>query len=84
MACQPIIVQGVTPKVMASVQDKLKSFGMEMPTLPTGTISQMGVKASYIWDEGAAVLTVTVHDKPIFISCSMIESRIKDAVKMLQ
>ncbi|HET6512824.1 MAG TPA: hypothetical protein VFH43_11570 [Candidatus Kapabacteria bacterium] len=84
MACEPIIVHGVTQKVMAGAQDKLRSFGMDMPTMPSGTISQMGVKASYIWDEASATLTVTVHDKPMFISCSMIEGRIRDAVKMLQ
>ena len=60
------------------------SVGMDMPTLPAGTISKMGIKASYIYDEASAPLTVTVHDKPMFISCSMIENRIRYAVKMLQ
>jgi hypothetical protein len=83
-SCPPIIVNGVTKKVMDGAQQKLKSFGMDMPTMPSGTISQMGVKASYIYDEAGATLTVTVHDKPMFISCSMIENRIRDAVKMLQ
>ncbi len=40
-----------------------------------GTIEKMGVKANYIYENG--VLSITIVDKPMFLSESMVENQLK-------
>jgi hypothetical protein len=40
-----------------------------------GTIEKMGVKASYLYENG--LLTVTILDKPFFLSEEMCEKQLK-------
>jgi len=48
--------------------------GIEI-TLPSGVIEKMGVKASYLYEQG--VLTVKVLEKPFFLSDEMVEKQIR-------
>ncbi|WP_263374649.1 hypothetical protein [Granulicella aggregans] len=40
-----------------------------------GTIEKMGVKAHYVYENG--VLNITIIDKPMFLSESMVENQLK-------
>ncbi|MBB5057980.1 hypothetical protein HDF16_002686 [Granulicella aggregans] len=40
-----------------------------------GTIEKMGVKANYVYQNG--VLSITIVDKPMFLSESMVENQLK-------
>jgi hypothetical protein len=40
-----------------------------------GTIEKMGVKANYVYENG--VLSITIIDKPMFLSESMVENQLK-------
>jgi len=40
-----------------------------------GTIEKMGVKASYIYADG--VLSISILDKPMFLSEEMVENQLK-------
>ena len=40
-----------------------------------GTIEKMGVKANYVYENG--VLSITIVDKPMFLSESMVENQLK-------
>jgi hypothetical protein len=40
-----------------------------------GTIEKMGVKAGYVYADG--VLTITILDKPFFLSVDMVEKQLR-------
>lgn len=77
MACEPIILNDITPKLFDDIKGKLSSFGVNLPEGPRGSVDKMGFKANFEWEEATATLTITILDKPFYITCSMIEERIR-------
>jgi hypothetical protein len=70
-----MIVIPLTPEQFESkaaqiaAQQGIKLIGHE------GTIEKMGVKASYVYADG--VLSITILDKPFFLSEEMVEKQLK-------
>jgi hypothetical protein len=79
MGCSPVTFHNVTPNVFNCMKNKLEASGLHVPSGNKGEISGHGVVADFDWD-GAANLTITVKDKPFFISCGTATGKIQDFV----
>jgi hypothetical protein len=51
-----------------------------LPEGDNGTIESRGVKGSFVYDEPAQALTLTIHEAPFFIPIGMIWSGIQQAL----
>ena len=65
----------VTPEEFAAKSAQLaENQGIEI-TGHQGTIEKMGVKASYLYENG--LLTITILDKPFFLTEDMCEKQLR-------
>jgi hypothetical protein len=76
MSCPAISLQGVTAEKYATLLATAHGQGLNL-TGVTGTTQFQGMDFTWNYDEGSATLTIQCTNKPIFIPCSMIESRIR-------
>lgn len=79
MACTPVTFHSVTPDVFSCMKQKLEAAGIHVPPGNKGELSGQGVVADFDWD-GSTNLTITVKEKPFFISCGTVIGKIQDFV----
>ena len=76
---KPVTYHHVTPEVFKCMKNKLIDMGIHGSDSNSGHISGHGVEADFSWD-GKSDLTITITDKPAFISCGIIIGNIHDIV----
>jgi hypothetical protein len=64
----------LTPEEFQTKANQLAGQGIVI-TGPQGTIEKMGVKASYLYQDG--LLTITILDKPFLLSEDMCEKQLR-------
>jgi hypothetical protein len=79
MRCKPIVFHNVPPVTFDCMKKKLHSEGIKVPSGNKGELSGLGVVADFEWD-GCSVLTVTIKEKPFFISCEVATYKIRQFV----
>lgn len=80
MACPTMSFTGVTRPVYDRLVRRAAGMGLPSPQGPSGRVAYHNVEVEYRWDEGAGVLELAVTRGPEWLSCSMIESGVKQAI----
>ncbi|WP_157860237.1 hypothetical protein [Methanosarcina acetivorans] len=57
------------------MKKKLQDYGIEVPPGNEGEMSEKGVIGSFEWD-GKSVLTITIKEKPFWVSCETADERV--------
>jgi hypothetical protein len=74
-SCKPINFVNVTPDAFECMKKQLQDYGIVVPPGNEGTLSGEGVTGSFKWD-GKSFLTITIKEKPLFVSCDTADKRI--------
>jgi hypothetical protein len=74
--CPAITLSEITAEKYQSLLATAKSQGLDL-TGESGSTAYQGMDFTWRYDCTAASLTIQCTGKPIFIPCSMIESRIR-------
>ena len=77
--CPEIAVSGITPEKYQSLLATAKAQGLDL-TGETGTTTFQGLDFTWTYDAAQGTLTIQCTGKPIFVPCSMIESRIRSLI----
>lgn len=82
MACDPKTYSGLNAAMMDAIRLDLAKMGMVMPQAPEGVVAhaEFGVEVQYRFSEQENTLWVQVSQKPFFVPCVMIYSRLDQAV----
>jgi hypothetical protein len=75
-SCSPILLEGITTDKFATLIATAQAQGLSISG-PSGNTTYQGMEFTWAYDEAAQTLTLHCTSKPIFIPCSMIESRIR-------
>ena len=75
-ACPEIVATGVTPEKYQTLLATAKAQGLDLSG-ETGSTSYQGLDFTWTYDAAGESLTIQCTGKPIFVPCSMIESRIR-------
>jgi hypothetical protein len=83
MACDEKVFNGVNADKMAYVRIELRRLGLTVPEESSGMITslEIGVEASFTWNEQAETLSIQIFQKPIFIPCAFIYGRLSQSLK---
>lgn len=77
--CPPITLTGISPEKYRQLLTTAQSQGLQL-TGEAGTTQYQGMDFTWAYDPTAQSLTLQCTNKPIFIPCSMIESRIRSLI----
>jgi hypothetical protein len=77
--CPEISFSEVTPEKYQSLLATAKSQGLDLSG-ETGSTTYQGMDFTWRYDASAQSLTIQCAGKPIFVPCSMIESRIRGLI----
>ena len=75
-ACPEIVATGVHPENYQTLLATAKSQGLDLSG-ETGSTTFQGLDFTWTYDPAGESLTIQCTGKPIFVPCSMIESRIR-------
>jgi len=75
-----MIFEGLTPERYESLVKTVQGQGLAIIGA-SGYSSYQGMDFTWSYDEAGGKLTIQCTNKPFFIPCSMIEERIRAAVK---
>ena len=75
-ACPEILATGITLEKYQTLIATAKAQGLDL-TGATGSTSYQGLDFTWTYDSAGETLTIQCTGKPIFVPCSMIESRIR-------
>ena len=78
-SCPAITLTEITPDKYQSLLATAKAQGLDL-TGTDGSTTYQGMDFTWHYDAAAQTLTVQCTDKPIFIPCAMIESRIRSLI----
>ncbi|HWR25692.1 MAG TPA: hypothetical protein VN278_05590 [Methanosarcina sp.] len=79
MNCEPMIFRNVPTDTFECMKKKLQGAGINIPPGNKGELSGGGIAADFEWD-GQSTLTITIKEKPFFVSCEIAASKIKQFV----
>jgi hypothetical protein len=74
-SCKPVTFVNVTPDAFECMKNRLQDYGIDVPPGNEGIISERGVTGSFEWD-GKSVLTITIEEKPFWVSCETADERV--------
>lgn len=74
--CRTVTYSGITPDRFECMKQNLQDYGIYVPPGENGELSGNGITANFEWD-GESKLTITVTEKPFFISCRTITDRVR-------
>jgi len=74
--CPEITAAGITPEKYQTLLATAKAQGLDLSGA-TGSTTFQGLDFTWTYDAGEESLTIQCTGKPIFVPCSMIESRIR-------
>jgi hypothetical protein len=78
-SCPAIILTEITPDKYQSLLATAKSQGLDL-TGTNGSTTYQGIDFTWHYDCAGECLTIQCTGKPIFIPCSMIESRLRGLI----
>lgn len=81
MSCPTMSFSGVTREVYDCLAEQAASMGFPAPQGASGRVAFLSVEAEYRWEEGKATLAITITRSPDWLDCSMVESRVRQAVR---
>jgi len=81
--CGPVAYSGVTPDIFECMKQDLLDYGIYVPPGQSGELSGNGITANFQWD-GESRLTITVTDKPFFVSCGTVTDEIRQFAQNCQ
>ena len=76
MACPAITLSGITAAKYQTLLAKAAAQGLQLAG-PSGSTEFQGMQFTWNYDFASDSLTIQCTDKPIFVPCGMIESRIR-------
>jgi hypothetical protein len=74
--CPEIVATSVTPEKYQTLLTTAKAQGLDLSGV-TGSTTFQGMDFTWTYDANGQSLTIQCTGKPIFVPCSMIESRIR-------
>jgi hypothetical protein len=77
--CPEIVLSEVTAEKYQSLLATAKAQGLDLSGV-TGSTNYQGMDFTWNYDSAGQCLTIQCTNKPIFVPCSMIESRIRSLV----
>jgi hypothetical protein len=77
--CPEIVLSEITAEKYQSLVATAKSQGLDL-TGETGCTTFQGMDFTWTYDSAGQCLTIQCTGKPIFVPCSMIESRIRGLI----
>ena len=75
-SCLPMTFTGVTQEKYAALLLNAQSQGLAL-TGTSGSTAFQGMDFTWNYDAPAQALTIQCTEKPIFVPCSMIESKLR-------
>jgi len=78
--CKPIKFINVTPERFECMKERLQDSSVRIPPGNEGELSGRGITADFEWD-GESNLTISITDKPFFVSCENIDQALINFVK---
>jgi hypothetical protein len=76
MSCPAITLTGITTEKYQTLLAKAAAQGLELAG-PSGSTGFQGMQFTWNYDAASDALTIQCIEKPIFVPCGMIESRIR-------
>ncbi|HHG84615.1 MAG TPA: hypothetical protein ENJ82_07690 [Bacteroidetes bacterium] len=82
MACEEKVYEGVDAEKMKNIRIELGKLGLQVPETDTGKITsaQIGVEADFTWNPETQIIKVKVLEKPFFLPCAFIYSRLEQTI----
>jgi len=77
--CLPMTFSGITPEKYAALLINAQAQGLQL-TGEAGSTTFQGLEFTWSYDQPSASLTIHCTQKPIFVPCSMIESKIRSVL----
>ena len=77
--CPPMSFDGLTPEKYETLLKTAQAQGLNI-TGTTGNTTYQGLDFTWNYDQAAESLTIHCTEKPFFVPCSMIESKIRDVI----
>jgi hypothetical protein len=74
--CPEIVLSEITPEKYQSLLATAKAQGLDLSGV-TGSTTFQGMDFTWTYSPAAQSLAIECTNKPIFVPCSMIESRIR-------
>ena len=74
--CPEIVATGINPEKYQTLLATAKAQGLDLSGV-TGSTTYQGLDFTWTYDAAGESLTIQCTGKPIFVPCSMIESRIR-------
>jgi hypothetical protein len=74
--CPEIALDGITPDKYAALVAQAKSQGLDL-SAESGSTTYQDMNFTWTYDPTAETLTIQCVEKPFFIPCTAIESRIR-------
>ncbi len=83
MACETVTMTGVTGDVWECLlrEARLRGGGIPIPTGTAGVVTAHGFTVRYDWSMDDFLLRVTVEQKPPFVDCAHIATRLRQIVR---
>lgn len=81
MSCPAMSFSGVTREVFECLGREAASMGFPVPKGASGRVAYHSVEAEYRWEEGEATLEIIITRSPGWLECSMVESRVRQAMR---
>ena len=79
MSCPAITLEGISPEKYSTLIATALAQGLAIAG-PTGSTSYQGMSFTWAYEEAAETLTLQCTEKPFFVPCSIIESKIRALV----
>ena len=77
--CLPMTFSGITPEQYAALLINAQAQGLQL-TGESGSTTFQGLEFTWSYDLPSQSLTIHCTQKPIFVPCSMIESKIRSVL----
>jgi len=78
--CEAQTFTGVTPHQFTCIAQKAQEESGLALSGDSGTVSAQGISVSWTFDPLSLTLTIQCTDKPMFVPCGMLSSKIRDIV----
>jgi hypothetical protein len=79
VSCEQIVFRNVPVDTFNCMKKRLQDAGINIPPGNRGELSGPGIVADFEWDE-KSTLTITIKEKPFFVSCEIAASKLKQFV----
>jgi hypothetical protein len=77
--CPAVTLSGISEEKYQTLLATAKAQGLDLAGA-TGSTAYQGMTFTWSYDPAAATLTIQCTEKPIFVPCSMIESRLRSLI----